>query len=174
MRIRWNNGCKTLYITPGTRKDAIHYIFFKNLFIFYRIIYCFTKFCCFLSNLIMNQPQVYIYPLPFEPPSHLPPCPTPLGWYRAPVRVSWDIRQLPIGCLFYIWWCKFPCYSLHTSHPLLHSPRVHKSILFVCFSIAALQINSSAPLHLLLLWHIFFFRVGWCVCCIYIYIWEGK
>ena len=29
---------------------------------------CFTEFC-FLSNLNMNQSQVYIYPLPFEPPS---------------------------------------------------------------------------------------------------------
>ena len=37
--------------------------------------YCFTEFCCFLSNLNMNQPQVYIYPLPFETPSHLPPIP---------------------------------------------------------------------------------------------------
>ena len=33
---------------------------------------------------------------------------------------------------------KFPCYSLHTSHPLLPSPHVHKSILYVCFSTAAL------------------------------------
>ena len=34
--------------------------------------------------------------------------------------------------------CKFPCYSFHTSHPLLPSPNVHKSILYVCFSVAAL------------------------------------
>ena len=32
----------------------------------------FTEFWCFLWNLNMNQPQVYIHPLPFEPPSHLP------------------------------------------------------------------------------------------------------
>ena len=31
-------------------------------------------------------------------------------------------------------------YSLHTSHPLLPSPCVHKSVLYVCFSIPALQI----------------------------------
>ena len=37
------------------------------------------------------------------------------------------------------------CYSLHASHPLLPSPHVHKSVLSVCFSIAALQINSSEP-----------------------------
>ena len=42
-------------------------------------------------------------PLPFETPSHLPPHPTPLGWYRAPVWVSWSIQQIPIGYLFYIW-----------------------------------------------------------------------
>ena len=39
---------------------------------------CFIEFCCFLSDLNMNQPQVYIYSLPFEIPSHLPPHPTPL------------------------------------------------------------------------------------------------
>ena len=28
---------------------------------------------------------------------HLPPHSTPLGWYRAPVWVSWTIRQIPVG-----------------------------------------------------------------------------
>ena len=31
------------------------------------------EFCCFLSHLNMNQPSVYIYPLPFEPPSPFHP-----------------------------------------------------------------------------------------------------
>ena len=30
---------------------------------------------------------MYIFPLPLEPPSHVPPHSTPLGWYRAPVWV---------------------------------------------------------------------------------------
>ena len=76
-------------------------------------------------------------------PSLLNLPPTPLGWYRAPVWVSWAIQQIPVGYLFSIWYCKFPCYSFHTSHPLLPSPHVHKSILYVCFSISALKINSS-------------------------------
>ena len=63
---------------------------------------CFTEFCCFLSNLKMNQLYVYIYPLPFVTPSHLPPHLTLLGWYRTPVWVSWAIQQIPIGYLFYI------------------------------------------------------------------------
>ena len=33
----------------------------------------------------MNQPQVYVCALPPEPPSHVPPLPTPLGCYKAPV-----------------------------------------------------------------------------------------
>ena len=62
-------------------------------------------------------------------PSCPPPHTMPLGWYRAPVWVSWAIQQIPIGCICYIWWCKFPCHSFHTSPPLLPSPHIHKSIL---------------------------------------------
>ena len=51
-------------------------------------------------------------------PSH------PVGWDRAPVWVSRQqisLQQIPFGYLFYIWQCKFPCYSdfwdLQTSDP---------------------------------------------------------
>ena len=64
---------------------------------------------------------------------------------RVQVWVSWAIQQISIGHLFYIRQCKFPSYSFHTSHPLLPSPQVHKSILYVCFSTAALKINSLVP-----------------------------
>ena len=43
-----------------------------------------------------------------------------------------------------ILYCKFLCYSLHTS-PLL-PPLLPPSVLYVCFSIAALKINSSVHL----------------------------
>ena len=39
--------------------------FFINLFFLLKD-NCFTEFCCFLSNLKMNQLQGYIYPLSFE------------------------------------------------------------------------------------------------------------
>ena len=42
-----------------------------------------------------------------------PPLPSPLGCYRAGVWVPWVKQQIPVGYLFYIWQCKFPCYSLH-------------------------------------------------------------
>ena len=35
--------------------------------------------------------------LPSPTPSH------PLDCYRAPICVPWDIEQIPIGCLFYMW-----------------------------------------------------------------------
>ena len=81
---RW---CKSIY--------QIFIIKYQFFFIFLLQDNCFTEFCCFLSNLNMNQPQVYIYPLPSDPPSHLPPHPTPLGWYRAPVWISWARQQIP-------------------------------------------------------------------------------
>ena len=45
---------------------------------------CFTEFCYFLSNLNINQPWVYIYPLPFKACSHLPPHPSPSRLIQSP------------------------------------------------------------------------------------------
>ena len=65
--------------------NPLQYSFFFLFINFLKFIYfllkdnCFTEFCCFLSNLNMNQPQVYTYPRPFETPSRLPPHPTLLG-----------------------------------------------------------------------------------------------
>ena len=56
-----------IFLTQGSKLSLLH--FFKFIFLLKNN--CFTEFCFFFSNLNMNQPQVYIYPLPFEPPSHL-------------------------------------------------------------------------------------------------------
>ena len=64
---------------------------------------CFTILWWFLPYINIYQPQVYICPFLLEPPSHLPPNPTPLGWHRA---LNWTLsatQQIPIGYLFYIW-----------------------------------------------------------------------
>ena len=111
-------------------------IFFNFKFIFWLKDNCFTELCWFLPDVTMNQPSVYLCPLPLETPSHLPSCPTPLGYCRALVWVPWVIQQSPIDYLFHIWGCKFPCCSLHTSHPRLPPPyHVNKSVLCVCVSI---------------------------------------
>ena len=68
----------------------------ENLILFLLLVYfllkdnCFIEFCCFLSNLNMNQLQVYIYPLPLDlsPLSHpIPPLqvdPEPLIEFPEP------------------------------------------------------------------------------------------
>ena len=40
---------------------------------------CFPVLCWFLPDISRNQPAAYLCPLPLEPPSELPPHPTPLG-----------------------------------------------------------------------------------------------
>ena len=84
----------TLHIFKTTLKASFKLIYFllKDN--------CFTEFFCFLSNLNMNQPEVYIYPLPFETPSHLPPHPTPLGWYRALFEFPEPYSKFPLAIYF--------------------------------------------------------------------------
>ena len=51
-----------------------------------------------------------------------------------------------MGLHVYIWQCVCFHAPLHLFHPLLLPPaHVHKSVLYICISIAALQIGSSVP-----------------------------
>jgi len=81
----------------------------------------------------MNQPEVYISPLPLEPPSHLPPHPTPLGGHRAPALGSLyhtaNSHWLSIHIHMFMY--MFQCYSLKSSHPFL-SPLCSKVCLLCC------------------------------------------
>ena len=77
----------------------------------------------FLPCINMNQPQVYICPLPLEPPSLLPPPPTPASCHRVPglsscVMIA-NSHWLSILCMVVH---MFLCYSLHLPHPLLPPP----------------------------------------------------
>ena len=81
-----------------------------------------------LASLLPKKSQVYVYPLPFESPSCLSPHPTPLGWYRAPVWVSWAIQQIPVGHLFYIWFVSF--HVTLSIHLTLSSPLTMSISLF--------------------------------------------
>ena len=52
----------------------------------------------------MNQPYVYIYPLPLEPPSHHQPHPTLRGHQSTKLTSRcYAIQQLPTRCLFHTW-----------------------------------------------------------------------
>ena len=84
----------------------------------------------------MSLPSQHPRPSPSPPhPSRLSQSPS-LSFLSPTENSHW---------LFYIWNCKFPCYSLHISHLLPHptNPRVHRAVLYVCFSMVTLQINSS-------------------------------
>ena len=60
----------------------------------------------FLLHSNMNQHEVYIYPLPLEPPSHAHLRPTPLGHHRAPSWAPCATRQFPNShlCLTFMHW----------------------------------------------------------------------
>ena len=107
--------------------------FLKNFIYFQLEFNCFRILCWFLPYTNMNQPQVYICPLPREPP--LPPHPTPLGCHRAP-----DLGSLCHTAnshrLFYIWQHICFCAILSICPTLSSSHCVQKSVLnVVCYHI---------------------------------------
>ena len=80
---------------------------------------CFTKFCCFLSNINMHQPQGYTCPLPPRPPSRLPAI-SALQADTGPLSECPESEQIPIATCF-----TFGTGTFHvtlSSHPLLPTP----------------------------------------------------
>ena len=117
--------------------------FLNNLFVFnWRIIalqYC-VDFC-HISTWISHI-YIYICPLHLEPPSHLPPHPTPPGCQSTGLSSLNHIvnsHWLSISRMLVF---TFPCSFLHLSNPLLPS-LFTQSVLFVCISIAAQQTGSA-------------------------------
>ena len=94
-------------------------------------------------GLAMSPPTWTSFPPPSHPTLSLYVVTEP--WFEF----SESYSKLPMASYFTYGniWCIFPsCYSLRTSHPLLPphpSSHVRKSVLYVCVSIAALQIGSS-------------------------------
>ena len=70
----------------------------------------------------MNQPYVYICPLPLETPSHLPPHPTLLGCHIA-LGLSFLCHSASYHWLsaLHMVMRMFQCHFLNSSHPLLPS-----------------------------------------------------
>ena len=90
----------------------------------------------------MNQSQVFICPLPFEPPSHPPPHPVPLGCHRALGWAPCVTQQIPTGYLAYIWWgiCFHATFSIHHT---LSIPTVSSSL----FSMSASSLLPHKYVH---------------------------
>ena len=76
--------------------------------------------------------QAEVWPLPLEPPSHLPPHPSPLGGHRAKGVSSLHHRANSHSYPFCVWWCLCFHGSL-SSRPTLSFPHcVHQSVLSIC------------------------------------------
>ena len=90
---------------------------------------------------------------PMSPPSQ-PSLPSPSP--SQPSRLSQSPCLSPLSHTANSHWlsilqtfCRFPCYPLlHLILSFLPFPCVRRSVLYVCFSIAALKINSSVPFFL--------------------------
>ena len=115
--------------------------FFLHLFILFCLLIFIYLVFYWRILLFSVKPQhepaigIHIFPpfwtsLPSPSPCH------PLGDTVPLFEFLEPHSKFPLAIYFYTWQCKFPCYSFHTSHPLLPSPHVHKFILY--FSIAAL------------------------------------
>ena len=126
-------------LLEGKNKENLFLIYF----FYWRIIALqnFAVFCP-ISTWISHR-YTYIHSLLNLSPIS---CPIPPLWTDIELLFYFpeSYSKLPLAIYFtYGNISLFPCYSLHTPHSLFPSPHVHKSVLYVCFSIAALQINSS-------------------------------
>ena len=83
---------------------------------------CFIILCWFWSYVNINQ-YVYICLLPLESTSHLLPHSIHLGCHRAPDLSSLNhtVNSQWLTILHILVYM-FPCYYLHSSHPLLSLP----------------------------------------------------
>ena len=91
--------------------------------------------CWFLPYISMNQPEVYICPLPPSCSCPIPPLEVVAeSWFEFPESYT----KFPLAICFIFGSECFPCYSLHPSHPLLLAPvSTSLSVLYVCVSTGA-------------------------------------
>ena len=135
------------FCLPLVFNDSNFSFLLRKKIIFYLKDDCFTEFC-FLSNLNMNQPQVYIYPFHLEPPSHPPSHPTPLGWYKAPVWVPWDIQKISIGYLL--------TYGIGSFHVTLSIHLTLSSPLTMSIRLFSMSVSPLLPCKQILQYHFSF------------------
>lgn len=94
----------------------------------------------------MNQPYVYIYPLPLRSPCHSPSHPLVITKHRAELAVL--SPALPTSFLFHTRWGVCMSFALPSlSHLFLPQPCVYKS-LSMSISLFLPQTDSSGPFYL--------------------------
>ena len=106
----------------------VGFIFFP-LFIFLLKDSCFTEFCCFLSNLNMNQPSVQfsrsvvsscLWPHGLQHPRPLCPSPTPWSLLKLmPIESVMPFNHLILCCLLCLLPSIFPSISVFSNESVL-------------------------------------------------------
>ena len=103
----------------------------------------------FISAIYQHVSAIGIHMSPPSWTSFSPPTPShPSRLSRRPGLSSLShTANSHWPCVLHMVVYMFPCYSLHPFHPLLPTPSlISMSILYVCISIAALNIGASVPL----------------------------
>ena len=129
----WEDSTENLLL-----EAKFKFSFFFLIYFFYWRIIALQNFVVFCQTSTLISHRYKYIPSLFN----LPPISLPILTLSIDTELLFEFPEpyskIPVGYLFYILFCKFPCYSFHISHSLLPSPHVHKSILYVCFSTAAL------------------------------------
>ena len=146
----WAFDCWELFITVS------FFFFFLMTLTFYLFIYFWTSVLLFLFFLLysivlvlpyinMNQPRVYTCSQSWTPPPISLPVPS---LWVIPVhqpQASCILHQTWTGDSFLIWY--YTCFNANSpkSSPPTPSPRVQKTVLYICVSFAVLHTGLSLP-----------------------------
>ena len=119
-------------------KNNAFFLFFKNWTIV--ALQYYVSFCCKPKGISHKRTSLS----PGAPSHHCRPS-HPSRSAQSAALSACAAQQLPTSYLFYTQWCAnvSATLSIHASHSF--SPCAHKSVLYNCVSILALQIGSSVP-----------------------------
>ena len=136
-----NQKVWTSFLRSWVGGGWVLFLFFFSIFVFnWKIIA--LQYCvgfCHMSTWISHR-YTYVPSLWECPPT--PPHPSRL-WQIPGLSSPSHAGNSHWLSVFHVVMYMFPCYSLHSSPLSLPNCHVHKSVFFVCISIATLQIGSS-------------------------------
>ena len=147
--IMWYLSLSDLFRLHNRRPLGTHIFICLNFFLFFKKMIYFNWrisalqywFNLFHTSTWISHRCAYMcsHSWPSLPPPTLF-CPS---WL---LQSPWVTQEITTGYPFHIWWCICLHAPLYSFHPLLPPPSpacVHKALLYVCISTAALQTDSS-------------------------------
>ena len=150
-RLSFHSAYGSLCCAKAYKFDEVQFVYFCFcIFFSFLLIYFNWRIialqCCYgFCHISTWIGQGCTCPPHLEPPSQLPPYPSPLGCYRAPA-LGTLLQYIELSLVIYftygnVYICQ--CYSLKLSHPIL--PLNPKSVLYICVSFAALYLGLLVP-----------------------------